>query len=275
MTPVLPHGQPTELNTRATRTSIMSGQNAATRVHDVIQHAAAINGKTPVVDGLFELFNLGHVIPGVGAGRQAAQRMNQLLDQIDMVATGLTSAGVPNSLWNDPLEQARQGFSPTLLGGEWAQVMANFSPEVLMMLQWAGFVLPPDDGAADHTQVGQLLLDVEEVMMLAEQIELPEVLRQFVSSHLRSLQEGLRVSTVTGMRPLREAIKTVAGDLALRQETINRAVAGLPADAHAICNRVTSSIKKAMELVNQASEPIDVTQKLGIGPGARLSLLSA
>ncbi|MEY8690277.1 MAG: hypothetical protein AB9M53_10440 [Leptothrix sp. (in: b-proteobacteria)] len=251
----------------------MSGQNAATRVHSVIQHAAAIDGQLPVVDGLYELFHLGHLTPGVGAGRQAAQRMNQLLDQIDLIAAGLASAGVPGQLWEAPLEQARNGFSPTLLGSTWAQVTENFPPEVHLTLQWAAHVLPPDDGMTDATQVGQLLLDVEEVLMLAEQIELPDVLRQFVSGHMHALQEGLRVSAVSGMRPLREAIKTVAGDLALRQETIKRAVAGLAADAHAVCSRASTSVKKAMDIVNQASEPVDTNQKLGSALGTSLSLL--
>jgi hypothetical protein len=251
----------------------MSGQNAATRVHSVIQHASTIDGQLPVVDGLYELFHLGHMIPGVGAGRQAAQRMNQLLDQIDLVAAGLSSAGVPSALWETPLEQARNGFSPTLLGSTWAKVTENFSPEVHLTLQWAAHVLPPDDGATDPNQVGQLLLDVEEVLMLAEQIELPDVLRQFVAGHMHALQEGLRVSAVSGMRPLREAIKTVAGDLALRQETIKRAVAGLAADAHAVCSRASASVKKAMDIVNQASEPVDTNQKLGTALGTSLSLL--
>lgn len=238
-----------------------------------MQHAEAIDGQLPVVEGLFELFCLGHLIPGVGAGRQAAQRMNQLLDQIDLVAAGLQAAGVPTSLWSAQLDQARNGFSPTLLGSTWQQVTANFSPEVALTLQWAAHVLAPDAGEVDQTLVGQLLFDIEEVLMLVEQIELPDVLREFVVSHMHALQEGLRVSAISGMRPLREAIKTVAGDLALRQDVINRAMTGLPADSHVVCSRSSTAIKKAMDLVNQASETIDTSQKLGSALGTTLSLL--
>lgn len=251
----------------------MSGQNAATRIHSVIEHTGAIDGQLPAIEGLFELFCLGHLTPGASAGRQVTQRMNQLQDQIDLVDAGLRSAGVPAALWAASLEQVRNGFSPTALGGNWQQIVANFTPEARLALQWAAHVLPADDGGVDQTLLGQLLFDIEEVLMLVEQIELPDVLRQFITEHMRSLQEGLRVSAIAGMRPLREAIKIVAGDIALRQDTINRAVADLPADAAAVCNRASAAVKKAMDLVNLASETINSSQKLGAALGGMLSLL--
>ena len=253
--------------------STMSGQNAATRVHSVMQHAAAIDGQLSVLDGLFELCCRGHLTPGPGAGRQAAQRMNQLLDQIDLIEAGLRRAGVPEALWSTQLERSRSGFSPALMGGTWQQVIESFGSEVQLALQWAAYVLAPDDGVVDDTQIGQLLFDIEEVLMLAEQIELPDVLRQFVVGHMPALQEGLRVRAISGMRPMREAIKTVAGDLALRQETINRAVAGLPADARTVCNRASAAVKKAMDTVNLAAESVNTNQKLGAALGNALSLL--
>ncbi|MEY4753868.1 MAG: hypothetical protein RJA44_1543 [Pseudomonadota bacterium] len=253
----------------------MSGQNAATRVHSVIAHAAAVDGQLPALEGLFELFHLGHLPANAGSGRLAAQRMNLLLDQIDRIESGLRAAGVPAALWSNGLEQARTGFSPMLLGGAWQEVMRHFGPEVSLTLQWAAHVLPADDGEVDQPLSGQMLLDIEEVQMLAEQIELPEVLREFVTGHMHALQEGLRVSVISGLQPLRDAIKTVAGDLALRQDTLNDAIAELDAEARAVCNRVSTVVKKAMELVNLASGAANARQKLGAASGNGLTLLAA
>lgn len=251
----------------------MPGSNAATRVHRILQHASTVDGTLPALEGMFELFHLGGLPSTINAGRQAAQRMNLLLDQLDRIEHGLRQIGVPDRLWHEALEHARTGFSPLLLSGSWQQVLEHFDRDVDCMLQWSTFVLPPDDGEIPPEQTGQLLLDIEEVLMLAEQIELPELLHEFIGGHMHALLEGLRVSVIAGMQPLRDAIKTVAGDLALRKDSLGGAISALPPDTASVCERASAVIRRAMDMTNQASEAGSGNQKLGAALGSALNLL--
>jgi hypothetical protein len=220
----------------------MPGQNAATRLLAFVQRAPSLDAGQSAVDALFDLFGLGALPAPPGAALQALPCLTALQDQAARVERALTAAGVPAELWQPALKRLREGLTPNLLSGPWQPLLAPLDATLSHSLQWAAHVLPADEADVPAGSIDALQFAIEEVLMLIEQVDLPEALRDWLTQRMGALRRALRVAPLTGLQPLREAITQTAGDLALRRAQLVPDATDLAAKAGPTCRQASAAL---------------------------------
>lgn len=252
----------------------MPGQNAATRLNAFVQRAPTLDAGQSALDALFDLFGLGALPAPAGASLQALPCLSALLDQVKQIDQSLGAAGVPAALWAPALQRLRRALTPDLLTGPWQRLLDEIDPTLAHTLQWAAHVLPADEAEVPAEAIDALQLAIEEVLMLIEQVDLPEPLRDWLNERMGALRRALRIAPLAGLQPLREAISQVAGDLALRRAQLVPDAADLATKAGPTCRQAGAALAQALELANQAAGSIAPAQRLTAGGGV-LDLLPA
>jgi len=246
----------------------MPGQNAATRLHAFVQRAPTLDAGQSALDALFDLFGLGPLPAPAGASLQALPCLAAMLDQIKQIDQALGAAGVPAALWAPALQRLRGALTPDLLTGPWQRLLDELDPTLAHTLQWAAHVLPADEAELPAEAIDAQQFAIEEVVMLVEQVDLPEALRDWLTERMGALRRALRVAPLAGLQPLREAITQTAGDLALRRAQLVPDAADLAAKAGPTCRQASAALTQALELANRAASDVAPARRLDAASGA-------
>ena len=134
-------------------------------------------------------------------------------EEISSVRRGMEKTGMPPFLYAPHLDSLQNCLSPLQFNNDWINVKVALSNEALVSLGYCAEILPKDETevSADDLEAIRGLLSEFEVLLSVS--TLPEVLRQVMQHHVELLHRALCRYPHGGIKSLKEAAFTAAGEL--------------------------------------------------------------
>ena len=236
----------------------MPGNNPAQRMIGLMEKVPHVGPQEPMVHGLKTLFSY----EPPDAYRGHAQRLEQVLVQIDLAEAGLRALQFPETLFLKEFSRARSAFTPSALNANFNHVRDHLTSDVLLAFKWAAFALP-DEGEALKSERLQELTDQVAAQLKDNALQaLPEGLRSFLTEHLTAILNALRGYSVAGVEPLQKAVKDFGVELVANRDAINTATASADDQAEPILSRTKALIRKVVETASLAGKGADGVEKV-------------
>lgn len=188
-----------------------------------------------------------------------------LRSEIDSVGSKLTALGITSDLIDPGFSRFKNTASPVFINQGWDGVRGNVqAPECRFPFLWAAWVLREEDDdeitSADKADIEEALSTLEAALT---QSNISPYLRGFVQRQLLSIRRAIRISTVEGVEPLREAMRKFAGDLKVEDAKFKEAVSASPKDAQATLTALADVVDKSAKVCDGATKIWGFTQSVG------------
>lgn len=230
--------------------------NSAARLLNLYDALVAIGNDAPMTSIWAGILELDAQSPSIEDDATAC--LMALRSEIDLVSAKLSAVGVPLDLTNPGFPRLRSTASPTYLNQSWNGIKGNIqSPECRHAFMWSAWVLRDDED--DDMQVSdkaELLAALDEFEGSLAQSELSPYLRDFVQRQVITIRHALRASKIQGVKPLREAMRKLAGDIKIEDAKFRDAAATAPAEGK-------RALTAMAEVVDKAAKICDGVEKVG------------
>jgi hypothetical protein len=227
----------------------MAVTNAAGRIHAYLQKVEGVDGNISMHDGMVLLFDSGTAASDNEKLRQLALQTELVLRQVDTVERLAKSKGVPEGIYARYLMQVRDGFSHGAMNATFQHLRSCATPEVLIVLEWLAFYLPPDQSDfVDSQSIRKLVDDLLAVRHDPAIGRLPEGLREFLSKHLDAVLAALSNFGITGCDPLTEAVQSFAMGVVLMDSRVKAQADSASTEARTYLKKASNALKSAAEV---------------------------
>ena len=230
--------------------------NSAARLLNLYDALVAIGNDAPMTSIWAGILELDAQSPSIEDDATAC--LMALRSEIDLVSAKLSAVGVPLDLTNPGFPRLRSTASPTYLNQSWSGIKGSIQPpECRHAFMWSAWVLRDEED--DDMQVAdkaELLAALDEFEGSLAQSELSPYLRDFVQRQVITIRHALRASKIQGVKPLREAMRKLAGDLKVEDAKFRDAAATTPAEGK-------RALTAMAEVVDKAAKICDGVEKVG------------
>ncbi len=184
-----------------------------------------------------------------------------LRSEIKLTRKQLDSNGAPASLTSPGFERLVEIASPGQLNTGWAQHRASIqTPDCRKIFEWVEWVLrSEEDGQIAGQQLQELRVELDSLEQALEKANIAPYLRDFIRRQLRTIRTALRMHVVQGIKPLEEALESVAGAFQMQDAPLKAAFASAEPEAKNLMTRASEVVKR----VAQVSDDIVKIKKAG------------
>lgn len=236
----------------------MPGNNPAQRIVDLLDKVPSVGQQEPMVNGLKALF----AYEPADAYRGHAQRLEQVLVQIDLTERGLVALQFPSSLFTRQLAQARNAFTPSALNSNFNHVTGHITSDVVLAFKWAAFALPDEGEKLKPESLDALITEVAGLLDDPALRALPQILRDVLIEHLTAILTALRGCPVTGLEPLQKAVKDLGLELATNKDRFDAATNSANVESKPFLDRTKAFMKKSVAAASMAGKGAEGVEKV-------------
>lgn len=237
-------------------TQLMEKNNSAGRLLRLFHENQGRAQNIQVLGVWAEAFGLPSNLPATDMAVEVSVLLGAVDRELQTIKATLLASGVPEGLVVQYIERGRSAVSTTLLPSSWNNVTQYFGQDTFLAFQWFSYLLAEDAQLVALDDVANLL---EEMASLESEIttaELSPGLKQFMLSHLKAMQDALRLSRVAGAKPIQRAVRTVQNDFELEEEGLSAEVEATPdkTTARTVAESFAAIWKKAVDLSGDAEK---------------------
>lgn len=186
-----------------------------------------------------------------------------LRQEVDFARVRLRGREVPDELMSPGFDRLKSVASPGQLHSSWNGHRANISsPECRHAFSWSAWVLRDEEEIdMPEEEMSDLCANIESLEQNLGSTEMSPYLRDFIQRQIDSIKSALRVYSIQGSRPLKEALHKVAGSLTLEREVVEAKHAESTDATKTVFAQTTAVIKKTAEICDS----LDKIKKFGVG----------
>ncbi|MCK0510927.1 hypothetical protein [Aromatoleum buckelii] len=175
--------------------------------------------------------------------------------EMELLQTSLLAMGAPEELFEVAMRRFRNTASPVYLNQSWGGLKDEVSrSENALTFNWANWALRDEDEndlAAD--ELAALRSELDSLEKSLQETEMAPYLRAFVQRQVDAIRAALRVYRVRGVKPIEQALRTVAGAYGLERSRLEAELARAAEPARTLLDRTTALVKNVAE----AADAID------------------
>jgi len=183
--------------------------------------------------------------------------------ELEMLRSKLAAIGVPEALMQPGFDRLRNVTSATHISGMWNHHRDEMlRPENRLAFMWANWALQEED--EDDIPVDEMATLREELDSLEESLlstEMTPYLKGFIQRQIDAIRAALRVYRVRGVKPIEEALHTVAGAYAIEKSRVEGEHSNASDAAKSVFERAIAFIEKTAKV----ADSLDKIRKSGEG----------
>jgi hypothetical protein len=198
-----------------------------------------------------------------------------LREEIDVTQMLLVEKyNVPAELLQPGFQRLRDTASPGRIHSGWMGLKGNIqSPECRHAFLWSAWLLRDElEGDMQEEELGGLYKEMTALEEALNDSDMSDYLRTFVARQIEVIRKALRLYRVQGVRPVNEAIKSVAGAVSLGGPRLKAEMASADCAAQSVLSRASNWIKKTAEVCGDL-EKIKKTGESAAGLAGELAPL--
>lgn len=186
-----------------------------------------------------------------------------LEDQATKIPLLLKEKSVPDDIFQRHTTQLIRAFSIEHLTSSWATIQQLLTPEVILTLNWANWVIGQLEQPIQEDDLNQLISALNELESLIAEPSLPESLRSLIRKNAQEIWEALELYPVQGATSLQEAITNIAGSFMFNQVELGEATKSQDPATKNASLKFMQVIKKVSDVVNYTINTGESAQKIG------------
>lgn len=185
--------------------------NSAFRIHSLITALPSANDSTQVLEVWSQLFDITEPNP-IKKATAVTERLMWVNKELEIAHLQLKKSTFSTSLYEVPISQLENAFSPMLLNAQWHSVRQYFAPDTLKALAFCIEVLPDEEANITSEHLGELYARIEELEVFLENSNLPVRLQTLIRRHLSLIRQALAEYPIAGAKALLEARRAAYGE---------------------------------------------------------------
>jgi hypothetical protein len=233
--------------------------NSAQRLKEIHQKLLGVSAELRMDDVWANVFGIEQTSPQ--KEDEVTLCVMALRSEIDLTRGKLDAMGASPGLTSPAFERLKSTAAPGLLHQQWAGYRASIlSSDCSKIFEWVDWALR-DECEADFSpdEMSELLSELTSLDQALIETEMSPFLRDFVKRQVDVIRAALRVYKVQGIKPLKDAMETVAGTYATQKQSLKTEMEAAPQAAQGVMGKVVNVVEKAAKLVDR----VDKVKKAG------------
>lgn len=189
--------------------------------------------------------------------------LQAMRSEIELLRSKLAAMGAPEDLMQPGIDRLRNVTSTAYIHVGWGSLRDEASkPENRLAFMWANWVLrseDEDDMPTDELATLRGELDSLEASLLST--DMTPYLNSFIQRQIDAIRAALRVYRVRGVKPIEEALHTVAGAYAVEKSRVEVEHTKASEPAKTVFTHTSAFIEKTAKVVDN----LDKIRKAGEG----------
>lgn len=178
--------------------------NAARRVYELLEKAAAAQDKVPAVNIWADIFGIAE---SEERPYEVAQSLSRIKDELDSVRGQMAASEIGAECYERYLRRARAAVGVETLSQHWGNLKPNLTNETLLALRWCSEVMPNEEDVIDPKQLAELEQLANQLSESLQAATLPTSLRSLIERHLVIICHALRWYPIQGAKVFNDAIR--------------------------------------------------------------------
>jgi hypothetical protein len=240
--------------------------NSATRLAALVRKAS----KIPMLDAkrTRESWQIALDISDKSGNIELTRKLSLYTAQVDLLAERLQRCGppVPSHLYEGPFNKLQNFLDPMRHEQPWQATKALLSPDVVLCLEWASFMIGQQEADIPDADLAVLAEQIEALEASIAELH-SESLKRLLFDQIALLRKSLTDYFATGIQPVETAIDTVIGSMTRNRSEIEAARDAHPQDASTLKSigetlaAICSSIEKGGKVASSATAIGSAVQK--------------
>lgn len=164
---------------------------------------------------------------------RASERIQLLVDELDLLRDKLFRAGFSKNVYEPPLRKLEEALSLKLLTAQCVHVKQHLTEDVYTGLAFCSELLPEEEEGIKAEEFTELVGLINQLELLLQENTFPAELSSLIRKHIRLAELAIAQYPIRGADSLKEAVKYAAGDLIFSADAIATAS---PENANTIRN---------------------------------------
>lgn len=199
---------------------------------------------------------------------ELTRKLSVYSSQVELLAERLQrcSPSVPLHLYEGPFSKLHSFLDPMRHDQPWHATRGLLSPDVVLCLEWASFMIGPQEADIPEADLAALAEQIEALELSISELH-SAALKRLLFDQIAVLRKSLTDYSVTGIEPVEKAIDTVVGSMTRNRAEIEAARDEHPQDASILTSigetlgAICSSIEKGGKVASSASAIGSAVQK--------------
>lgn len=198
-----------------------------------------------------------------------------LRKQIDFTSARLSELGVSADLTNPGFQRFKDIASPGHINASWNGLRGNIQPpECRQAFMWSSWVLRNlKEKDISPEDLNELLDEIAKLEESIAEIEMSNILRDFIQEQIDSIKAALIISGIQGTRPIHDAVVKFAGAYTISRKNIDAEVNQSSTETQGIFSRLGRILKKTAEAGDAVDKLKTLAENVGAGYEAAKPLL--
>lgn len=197
--------------------------NCASRLHRTLFTWTSVRPQEPALRGWLDVLGLEQTREA-RAFQQAAQRIQLLSDEVDILRTRLAVKGVHESLYDPVLRKVEESLSLSLLVQRCEHVRQYLTDDVFVGLGLCSALLPDEEDTISAEEFQTLVGIISELELLLLDEGLPTSLTALIRRHIRAAEMAIAQYPIRGAAALKDAVRFMAGNVMLDRDLIDQSL---------------------------------------------------
>lgn len=229
--------------------------NAASRVSQILLELSKSGGNDQARNNWLRAFGLWD-LPSEDSEDLLFENLQAFRYAVAEITSELDALQVPPELYRDALANLRSAASPQRMAEAWTGVsLYAVGSEIRLTVGWASVFLRNEEDAIDPDALAELRSKVDELEKEIQTAKLPPHMNRLTTQALATLRRVFALYPVTGIAPVKQAMQTVYGSVALAKGAV-------ATEADKATPEAKSAFKKFVDLVKDVGEVSEAVTKV-------------
>lgn len=205
-------------------TALLNKNNSAGRFLRLFNGVIRIPQNTNISEVWRQGFSLPANEQGVDLSHAVAALLTAATEELRAMEAHLLDAGIPHNLVAPYVTKAKHAFSVSILNANWSSGAQYLTPEVILAFQWFSFHLEEESEVVRDEDIEILHGALDELEAILNGDTLPKNITLFIRNHATAIRSALRQAPISGVHPLRKAVRATAMDAQLERDELQAEV---------------------------------------------------